>query len=298
MKKILLFIVIVVTMCSAGFRVVHASTVYVNTPENTFGIGQELVVDIYLDAEQSINVVELGIHVNEGAEVVRILDSGSIVSLWVEKPVFNSANRTISLSGVVPGGFQGQGGRIVQLVLKATTAGSLSISFDTTKSKILLNDGQGTEDAKPVFRIKTIVVTSEKNEDITEVSDSERPEDFLPIITRDPSLYEGRWVLLFQTQDKASGLKQYEVQESDDDIPDQNAWAVTESPYILKDQSRGSFVFIKAVDYQGNEIVKKIPPKGFGMVTWIILTLLCIAVSALLIYSVYYIYKKHAKGTV
>jgi hypothetical protein len=142
-----------------------------------------------------------------------------------------------------------------------------------------------------VYTITPILIGTGTASSTLAIRDTESPESFKPIVTHDPLLDEGKWVALFQTQDKNSGLKGYQIQESKHLRPDQNAWVEAQSPYVLKDQSRSTYVFIKAIDYQGNERIEIVNPEANKYVVelgWA----LCIILTLLLVRNVYYKYGK------
>ena len=62
-------------------------------------------------------------------------------------------------------------------------------------------------------------------------TDTEPPLPFTPKLERDPNLDGGKYVVIFNTEDKDSGIDHYEVKDGS------GPWVVAESPYVLKDQS-------------------------------------------------------------
>ena len=80
--------------------------------------------------------------------------------------------------------------------------------------------------------------------------DTESPEDFNLTVANDPSVFDGRYFLVFAAQDKGSGVDHYEVKEG--------RWGrfrKAESPYFLTHQNLNRDVYVKAVDKAGNERV-------------------------------------------
>jgi len=74
-------------------------------------------------------------------------------------------------------------------------------------------------------------------------------------------MFEGKYFLVFATQDKKSGIAHYEVQENRRQKIESRKWIETESPYILKDQELRSYIFVKAVDKAGNERIAVVEPR-------------------------------------
>jgi len=93
----------------------------------------------------------------------------------------------------------------------------------------------------------------------------------MPNIAKDEALFDGKWFVVFATQDKASGIDHYEIRENrqwttfEDLLPfvkyfRRHSWVMAESPHVLRDQELRSFVFLKAVDKAGNERIIQIAP--------------------------------------
>ena len=95
--------------------------------------------------------------------------------------------------------------------------------------------------------------------------DTEPPEEFRPEIGQDPEIFDGKYFLVFVTQDKASGIAGYFVHETtrkkDATLIDTKDWTEAESPYVLKDQKLRSYIYVKAVDKAGNERIAMVEPR-------------------------------------
>lgn len=77
-------------------------------------------------------------------ELIDISKSGSIVSIWLDGPIFSNKDGTISFSGGIPSpGFTGNGGRVLTLTFRAIADGPATITWE--RSAVLANDGRGTE---------------------------------------------------------------------------------------------------------------------------------------------------------
>jgi hypothetical protein len=92
------------------------------------------------------------------------------------------------------------------------------------------------------------------------------PERFAPVVSRDPGIFGGQYFLAFATTDKGSGLDHYDVLEVPagtaigQDVP----WQTVASPYLLKDQTLGSDVYVRAVSRAGTVLVAKVPAEFPG----------------------------------
>jgi hypothetical protein len=89
------------------------------------------------------------------------------------------------------------------------------------------------------------------------------PESFTPIIAEDKNVYGGAHFLVFSTTDKGSGINHYEVLEvpAGSAIGQNPAWVAATSPYLLKDQTLSSDIYVRAVDNDGNATVAKLPAR-------------------------------------
>jgi hypothetical protein len=70
--------------------------------------------------------------------------------------------------------------------------------------------------------------------------------------------------LVFSTQDKGSGIDYYEVKEESQFLLFRllpSKWHRAESPYLLRDQSLSSRIYVKAVDRAGNKQFAELLPK-------------------------------------
>lgn len=250
--------------------------IYFGLPGLTVPLNSTFEVGVFLDGQgQAIAALDTDIVLPNGLELVDIRDGNSIVSLWVERPL-QTAN-SISFSGAIPGGFAGDRGELVILVVKATQPGDLKITTENTQ--ILLNDGLGTEaDILP----GPIIVTAVSGAEVTPYvapEDGDRPESFVPLIAQHGDL--GGWVAIFSTQDKGSGLDHYEVREG------RFGWSLASSPYLLSDQRLHHDIYIRAIDRAGNERIEKVEaPAGhlwyLSPIFWGIL-LIAIVATALMV---------------
>ncbi len=179
----------------------------------------------------------------------------------------------VIFSGIIPGGFKGvlspyyQGvkpGKILSLIFKTKTTGEDLINLKDVK--VLLNDGLGTQAQSSVlpFQFK-ITQGAPSIMGLLPIKDPDPPESFEPIITQDPNVFEGKWFLVFATQDKGSGVAYYAIHETTrkKDITRINTkkWVVAESPYLLIDQKLRGFIYVKAVDKAGNERIAFVEPR-------------------------------------
>jgi hypothetical protein len=258
-----------------------ASEIEINTTSSNYDLKDVFVVDFFLDTRsESINALSGVIEVDQKLSIVDVFDADSVVNFWVDK---SFSNNNFSFAGIIPGGFRGTGGKIFSLVVKAEESGESLIIV--RNSSVFLNDGLGTEYNVPskdkVFYISSSLGKNTKAFDDFSF-DKNPPESFRPEVSRSDSLFDGKWFLVFDTEDKDSGISHYLLKESKWKIQMFfKRWAIVESPYLLADQNRTSLISIKAVDKAGNETIvhldsqnKKSTISTFIFISGIILILL------------------------
>lgn len=75
--------------------------------------------------------------------VASISKANSVLTLWVQDPIFSNSTGIVDWSGVVPNpGYTGSGGQIVSVIFVAKKTGTGTIAFSS--SSVLANDGNGT----------------------------------------------------------------------------------------------------------------------------------------------------------
>jgi hypothetical protein len=95
---------------------------------------------------KSINAVEVRINYDKDKLSIVSPSSGgiSIIGVWVEPPGYDNTRGIASYVGVIPDGITTEAGLIGIVTFKAKTTGRAVVSV-SSNSKILLNDGLGTE---------------------------------------------------------------------------------------------------------------------------------------------------------
>lgn len=241
--------------------------------------GDTFLVGVMLDTEsKEINAAEINIKFPKKLlEFVNFSKGDSVLVLWPQEPNYSESNEAVSFIGGAPNGFKGKG-KILTLAFKALTKGVAEIYF-TEPSKVLLNDGKGTEDALATTTF--ILGIDERKEGVSKnewqeqiEKDKTPPEPFEIKISKDPSLFEGKYFISFFTTDSGSGIDYYEVKEGSRD------WKKIHSPYLLGDQSLRSIIKVKAADKAGNERIAQIVPPKPPFLYWVIV-LIFILVAAI-----------------
>jgi hypothetical protein len=265
---------------------VFAGQVFFLTEKQSFAQNEEFLVSMYLDTEgEALNAFEGKISFPvEFLEEKEIRDGNSLVNFWVEKPSSVPDGRggksgVITFSGITPGGFSGEKGLLFSIVFRTKHSGNVSIQMDGLR--FLKNDGVGTETKASSLPFSLFISgeTATSSAIIEPIQDNEPPENFTPIISSDPNIFEGKYFLVFATQDKGSGIDQYFVSE-DNGV----SFSPAHSPYLLQNQSLDTKIIVKAVDKNGNEKVVEVPAKHLEKDKQIFLLFGILSVSALIVF--------------
>ncbi|MDO8442888.1 MAG: cohesin domain-containing protein [bacterium] len=238
-----------------------AAELNLTSQTQTIGVGQQFQVDLALDTKgEDINAVEGKIiFPADLLEIKKINDGNSIINFWID-PVKNCVSNgvkkpdEICFSGIVPGGYNDSKGLIFSITFLAKKEGSGAIKFSGVK--VLRNDGKGTPVDVKISNFQFAIKEVGLPKELPEIKDTEPPEDFKPEIAQSPEIFDGKYFLVFATQDKMSGIANYKMREGE--------WGwfrIAESPYLLKDQDLKSFIYVKAIDKSGNERIAAVKPK-------------------------------------
>lgn len=241
-KKILLLSFIFLAFANQS----NAASLDLQSNAKNIRINSYFQVDIYLNSEDvSINTIETKISFpKELIELKEIRNGNSIINFWVNQP--KEENGEITFSGIIPGGYNAKKGLISSLLFESKNYGTGTIKFESLQG--FKNDGLGTlVDLKPTNLSFNITENSEEYIPV-EMEDYVKPEIFAPEINQTQELFDGKYFLVFATQDKGLGIDHYEVCEGDI-----NNCVIAESPYLLQNQNLDKKIYVKAIDKKGNE---------------------------------------------
>ena len=232
------------------------------------GVDQQFQVDLFLDtANEEINAVEGKIvFPTDLLELKDVRDGNSIINFWIERP--RAKNGEVPFSGIIPGGYMDKKGPIFSIIFQSIQEGRGSIEIRDIK--VLLNDGKGTEANTTISNLQLIIRTSDvliNDVRRPEIEDNDPPEIFTPEIASDPTMFDGKYFLVFATQDKGLGIDHYEIKEAREfriwklEFGKNKNWIIGENPYLLKDQKLKSYIYVKAIDKAGNERIAVVEPR-------------------------------------
>lgn len=263
-SKIIILIIAFVLFPTAVF----ATTLHLEPPEGQYRPGDTFITEVKIDTEKEcINAVEANLSYDK--DILQAVDFNygpSAITLWVKPPKISQESGIISFSGGIPGGYCGKmlgdldpAHILGKISFQASNKGEAKVNF-LDSSQVLLNDGLGTPaklTAKgAVFNISSEKLEVPKNEWQEEIGkDNISPEPFKIEIHQEPSIFDGRYFIVFLTADKQTGVDYYKIKEGRRD------WKTAQSPYLLKNQKLTDEIKVKAVDKAGNERVAIIEPR-------------------------------------
>jgi hypothetical protein len=269
----------------------EAAMLYMDPPESTLNRGDTVIVSVRLDTDEAanecINAVDAVISYPSNIVPDAISLGESIFSIWVEEPKIDLNARTISFAGGIPNGYCGrvQGdprltNKLINIVFRSpgfTVGGGgndenfAEIKFEPETSAYL-NDGQGTQANLVAYGAKISLSRTGGQEIVNPWNDlvdedTILPEEFSITLEKDTLAFGGKYYIVFNTQDKQTGIDHFEVMEQPlaefgtfvwgrADAP----WITARSPYVLDDQSLNSIIRVKAIDNAGNEYIATLIP--------------------------------------
>lgn len=276
-------------LCGIAFlpQTVRAAHMVVNGAPATVAQQQEFYVDVAVDSD---NVALNGIagtvsFSSDTLTFVRAETGTSLINYFIDSPML--VGNTIKFSGTIVGGFNGLidpfnpehklPGQIVRLVFAGKAKGPATIT--TTNVMVTDNDGKGTlekaiDGAMPVTVTDAIAPSHYNTPDTT-------PPEISASIVQDTNFYDGKYVLVFSTIDKESGIDRVQLQEGD------GQWTTIQSPYLLHDQTRTSTLSLRAYDVAGNMTPITIAPIRTFSPTAIIAFLILLLLAIIMGYIIY-----------
>ena len=262
MKKIIYVFILFIFLFIAGSAAkAHAATLYFDPQDHDLGLNQPFSIGLMIDAETPVNTFSVSMQLPNGLMPADSSDGNSIINLWIEKPHYDELSRTLSFSGIIPGGFIGKGGRLLLLKLEPKKAGQFTLDYDKNKTEIYQNTQQSERDTLTTVPTTLSIIAGKDNVNNV-LPDTVQPNPFTPMLIHDPLIDHGKWLVAFDTEDKGVGLAGYEVSESPNKTSDYTSltWQTAESPYELLDQNVHSYIYIRAIDKNGNVRVESLAP--------------------------------------
>ena len=281
-KPFVFFLIIICVSYSAPFS--SASTLALESNKTDLHVGDVFYVDVVLDTlSETINAVDVTVGFPSNLiSFVKAEETNSFISLWIQKPLLRTP-ATVEFSGIAPGGRKGVDLQVIRLYFETKQEGQDLLVLE--KSVLLLHDGTGTQGVVETSGIHIAITAGERL--YTEVSyiDTEPPEPFTPVRVRDADIFDGAYFLVFETQDKNSGIAKYRVKEGFF-----GRYTDAVSPYRLQHQEDDMDVYIQAIDRADNKTVARLYPQSgyvsFGQVP-VVFSILIVFISLCLLFFLY-----------
>ncbi|MBY0539788.1 hypothetical protein K2P56_05190 [Patescibacteria group bacterium] len=253
----------------------NAATIRIVAPE-AVNLGGQFAVEVFLDTEgKNINAIEGSVLLPKNVSVSEVRYRGSVVSLWLSPPAERTSG-VIDFEGVVPGGYQASpertgSGNLFTLILTANSEGIGRFAFNDAP-KAYLNDGEGTSISLSKSSAEFSVVASDAPVTAGLGADTYAPEAFTPaVVSGAPYGLEGD-VVVFATQDKDSGIRAYDIGFSYIGFLPEFlvSWVSAESPHQISTEVLGQYVFVRAIDSQGNVRIATLAPTEPGLTSFLL----------------------------
>lgn len=295
----------------------EAATLYMNPSQFELNRGDNAVVSVRLDVDdgECVNVIDGVISYSDTIEPVDISRGDSILSVWVEDPVINRENQTITFAGGIPNGYCGRiagdprlTNNIIDIVVaspgfviggaesnNATPTAALSFAAET---KAYLNDGSGNTASlrtydSAITLLPTTGSTIRSDWQAEVAADTEPPNPFSITLERSDNAFSGDYFITFNTTDKQTGIDHYEVIEEPLEEfgvfswgAETAPWREVRSPYVVRDQTLNSTIRVRAIDKAGNEYVATLVPdesqRTMRTETYVLIALLTVAIGVVL----------------
>ncbi|MFH1648108.1 MAG: cohesin domain-containing protein [Patescibacteria group bacterium] len=146
MRKVyLIFNILIFSLFFTLPGIAEGASLYLSPSAGNYTVGNTFTIEV------RVSTGGIAANAGEGTiifdpnslQVVSVSKTDSVFSLWVQDPNYSNSAGTITFAGGKPSpGYTGASGVIVDIVLKATTAGEATLSF--ASGSVLADDGKGT----------------------------------------------------------------------------------------------------------------------------------------------------------
>lgn len=225
-------------------------------------LGEEFIVLIKVKTDKiPVNSAEMVVSFdNQKLEFVGYEENNSIIKFWLDSP--KAEGDKIKFTGIVFGGVSEtfEAGKnsfdeisLVSLKFKTKKEGNAIFSFGS--SVVLQNDGLGSpfvhtnKDFYLNINKKNISLDEEKiniSIDAETPKDTTPPENFEVIFVKNSLLGKTPDMLVFNANDKDSGIKEYKIKKSF------AGWVNIQNPHPVAKNIFSKKVLVRAYDFSGN----------------------------------------------
>ncbi len=239
-----------VTILAATFLIgasfASAAEYSMKAPRTSVAPGETFLVDVFIRTQgEQINAFEGSIEFDTTSlELVETRDGNSLVSMWISSPSQKSPG-VVSFSGITPGGYRGDSGRLFSMLFRAKEVTDGSLTF--TELNALKNDGNGTPASVSGTAFRYVISADIPKQETTLPADITPPEPFTVELIQSQDAFEGKSMVAFATQDKGAGVAYYKVCEGLFSV-----CTTSVSPYELHGQSADRLLRVVAYDHSKN----------------------------------------------
>jgi hypothetical protein len=124
---------------------VQAASLYFSPSSGSYTVGSTFSLGVYVSSTDKAMNAASGIvsFAQDKLEVTSLSRSSSIMSLWVQEPLFSNAAGTVNFEGIVLNpGYTGGSGQLLSINFRVKAPGTASAIFSS--GSVLANDGYGT----------------------------------------------------------------------------------------------------------------------------------------------------------
>lgn len=178
-------------------------SIYFKDASHAVAPGSEFMVTVFIDSPKPINAIDLTVkYPAKNLELLQADNSQSIIDVWTGSPQVSS-DGIIKMQGGLSRAFSGQGGQIISLHFRATSAGIANLAFQYARAYYA--DGLGTK-VEILGSPMNISITSTAPKVVLPiVNDTVAPPVFTVTVVQDPITHT--MLAVFNAKDQESGIQ-------------------------------------------------------------------------------------------
>lgn len=225
--------IIIALICVLAPNAVLAGQYFLGPATGTFTVGSTFDIQVFLNTDnQSVNALDVDIRFPaDKIQLVSPKTSVSVIEVWTSQPKFNNSLGSIRLQGGIPRGINVDNALVATLTFRVKSVGNAIIRFGD-ESKILLNDGLGTNDLR------------KKGDGLYSLT---LPPPAGPTVVSETHPVQGQWyktpnlILRWAGDDKYEAYS-FVLDNSPVTVPDDTSNGIQNS-VVYKDLSEGQYYF-------------------------------------------------------
>lgn len=184
-RKVLTGVIIISALLFSD--VAYAATLSFTPAAGTYDKNTAFTVGVYVGSLDKTMNATLGTVTfpTDKLQVTAVSKSSSIVDFWAQEPSYSNTAGTVKFEGVIlPPGFQGGNGRIINITFKGKIAGIAEVKI--SGGQVLANDGVGTSIlSSATGAIYTIKEVTAPEPAVIDLDEEVPVDETLPIIDKE-----------------------------------------------------------------------------------------------------------------